>query len=77
VNATHARQTAREAIRAATLARTTRKARETARGHTGPVHGPTVAAARTPGQTCTACGVELDPDRTCYICRDGRIQVAS
>jgi hypothetical protein len=77
VNATQARQTAREAIRAATLARTTKLARQVARGETVPVSAAVAAEPRAPGAACDACGAELDPDRTCFVCRDGRIQAAS
>jgi hypothetical protein len=77
VTRTEARQTARGAIQAATLAKATKMARQDARGQLAPLDAPVPSTSHPPGPTCSACGAELDPDRTCFVCRDGRIQVAS
>jgi len=71
VNAAQARQVARQAI---ADARTRHQARSWPGSETAPLAGASPRPARTPGPVCDTCGVELDPDRTCYVCADGRVQ---
>jgi hypothetical protein len=76
VSAQQARQSLRDALSNARVARATARARQTAHGNLGPVSGHVPEQPRTHGPTCSECGTGLDPDRTCYICRDGRVQAS-
>lgn len=69
-------RTAREAVARARHATRTRSA---ASGRPGAVPGaaasPPTPVPRPPGD-CRACGTGLDLDGTCYMCRDGIVQIA-
>ena len=68
VDAKTAAQIAHNMIQDARRSRTTRTARATARGDVGPAAAAVESQRPPPGPTCTACGAELDPDGTCFMC---------